>query len=344
MGRWHAHYAQQLGAEVAAVVDGSSRAASLLAARTRTAAVFDDMGTMLEALRPQVVHLCTPLASHRPLALRAIEAGAHAFVEKPLTSLASETQALLQCARERGVQVCPVHQFAFQSGVIRAREALEGLGEALHASFTICSAGGDERSRDLWDPIVADILPHPLSVLQALWPGNPLEPSGWSAASDRAGELHVRGRSGAIPVHAWISMNARPTRCDLEITCSGGSVHVNFFHGYATVRRGSPSQLDKIGQPFLIAAGTVATAAINLAARAWRREPAYPGLRALMGAFYAAARGVGSNPVPMECALAVAVVREHLIREAIPGALREAGDGGRRPAAPGERDRSRASP
>lgn len=327
MGRWHTHYAQLLGAEVAAVVDGLPQSASSLARRTRNAAVFHDMGAMLEAIRPDVVHVCTPLATHLPLAMQAVGAGAHALVEKPLTPMASEDRGLLQWAREKRVHVCPVHQFAFQRGVARACEALEHLGEALHASFTICSAGGGAQGGAALDAIVAEILPHPFSVLQVLWPRHPIRPDDWSAQSPRHGELNVQGKAGEMPVGVRVSMNARPTRCEMEVLCSDGSIHLNFFHGSAVVRHGKPSRLDKIAQPFRFAAKTVGVSAATLAGRALRREMAYPGLGTLIERFYAAARGSGDNPISAEDALAVAIVREHVIRQAIPGALPESSAG-----------------
>lgn len=325
MGRWHAYFAQRLGAEVAAVVDSTPGAAASLARRMRKAAVFGEMGAMLEAVRPHVVHICTPLSSHVPLTLQVVEAGAHALVEKPLTQMAGQTQVLLQKAREQGVHVCPVHQFGFQSGVARAAKALEGLGDALHANFTICSAGGGAETGAAFDTIVADILPHPLSILQTLWPRNPLQAHDWTAYSRRNGELHVQGSTSGIAVSVYVSMNARPTRCDLDILCSGGSIHLNFFHGYAVVRHGRPSRVDKIAQPFRFAGKTCTIAAINLAGRTLRREMAYPGLSALIGRFYAAVRGADSNPISAQDTLAAAIVREHVIQRAIPGVLLEPG-------------------
>jgi predicted dehydrogenase len=338
MGRWHAYFARRLGAEVVAVVDSAPDAASSLARGSRRAAVFTETGAMLEAVRPHVVHICTPVPSHLTLTLQVIEAGAHALVEKPLTHLAAQTQVLLQKAHEKGVHVCPVHQFGFQSGVARAAEALDGLGDALHANFTICSAGGSVRTGAALDQIVADILPHPFSILQTLWPANPLQAQDWTANSRRNGELHVEGSTGGIAVSLYVSMNARPTRCDLDILCSGGSIHLNFFHGYAIVRRGKPSRMDKVAQPFLFAGKTFAVAAINLAGRALRREVAYPGLSTLIGRFYAAARSAADSPISARDTLAAAIVREHIIQQAIPRVLLESG-ADRKPSQAGEYER-----
>ena len=320
MGRWHACFAQRAGAQVVAVADPDQTAASTLA-RRHGAAVFNDLPAMLASTCPDAIHICTPLASHMPLALQAVEAGVHVLVEKPLTATAAQTQALLARAEEKDVRICPVHQFGFQRGVGKAAAALSELGDVLHASFNFCSAGGGAQTGAALDAIVADILPHPLSILQALWPNQMLSPDSWTAMSERHGELHVRGGLSEMAVSVYVSMHARPTRCDLEIFCRGGSVHLNFFHGYAVIRRGAPSRVDKIVQPFVYAGKSLAVAAANLAGRVLRREGAYPGLSELITGFYAAVQGRDGNLITTAQTLAIATVREHLIRQAIPEVL-----------------------
>lgn len=320
MGRWHACFAWRLGAEIVAVADCNLAAANVLAQR-HGAVVFGELSDLLASARPDAIHICTPLSSHLPLALQAVEAGVHVLLEKPLTATAAQTQTLLARAGEKKVRVCPVHQFGFQRGVAKAAALLDELGEVLHANFAFCSAGGGAQTGLTLDAIVADILPHPLSILQALWPQRMLSPDDWSAVSRRHGELHARGSLGASAVSIYVSLHARPTRCDLEIFCRHGSIYLNFFHGYAVVRRGVPSRADKIAQPFVYAGKSLIVAAANLAGRAWRREGAYPGLSELIAGFYAAVQNRGETPIPAAQILTVAAVRERLIQQAIPDVL-----------------------
>lgn len=323
MGRWHARFAQRLGANIVGVADHNHAAATDLARRHGTA-VFDDLGALLTKARPDAVHICTPLPSHLPLAMQAVEAGVHVLAEKPLTATLAQTQTLLAHAAEKKVHVCPVHQFGFQRGVTKAATLLNELGEVLHANFTFCSAGGGAQSGDALDAVVADILPHPLAILQALWPKRLLSADAWSAVSYGHGELQVHGNLGDGSVNIYVSMHARPTRCELEIFCSHGSIYLNFFHGYAVVRRGTPSRADKMAQPFVYAGKSFLAAAANLAGRAWRREAAYPGLSELIAGFYAAVQGQAENPITPAQALAVAAMRERLIQQAIPEVLKRA--------------------
>lgn len=320
MGRWHACFAQHLGAEIVAVVDHNFAAANDLA-KPHGAAVFSELSALLASQHPDVTHICTPSPSHLPLAMQAIAAGVHVLVEKPLTATLAQTQTLLTSAAANKVQVCPVHQFGFQRGVAKAAVEIGNLGQVLHANFTFCSAGGGAQTGIALDAIVGEILPHPLSILQVLWPDRILAAQDWSAVSQRHGELHARGSIGDIAASLYVSMHARPTRCEAEIFCSQGSIYLNLFHGYAVVRRGQPSRADKIAQPFIFAGKSFALAAANLAGRALRREGAYPGLSELIARFYAAVQGRGDAPILAAQSLAVASVRDHLIAQTLPDTL-----------------------
>lgn len=318
MGRWHARFARKVGAEIVAVVDCDSNAASRLSRRVGNPAIFADVGTMLRLAQPDAVHVCTPLPSHLDLIAEVLKAGVHVLAEKPLTVSTDEARLLLTDAEQHRVILCPVHQYGFQRGVAQAAATLDRLGEVLHVRFTICSAGGLGKDVAKLDDIVADILPHPLSVLQRLWPANRFNFMEWSASSLRRGELHVQGKTGQINVGIYMSMNARPTCFDLEILCAGGTVKLNFFHDYAVVHSGKVSKTTKVTQPFKFAIQEIATAACNLGGRALRFETAYPGLRPLISQFYAAVRGGMPNPITREEVLSEVELREHIIRIAFP--------------------------
>ena len=53
-------------------------------------------------------------------------------------------------------------------------------------------------------------------------------------------------------------------------------MRANLFHGYATIERGTPSRLDKVGRPFVRASQELGAAMGNLAVRAAHSEHAYP--------------------------------------------------------------------
>jgi predicted dehydrogenase len=295
MGRWHARELVRAGGSLAAVADPDPRAA----------ARFPTLTSLLDATTVDVVHVCTPTESHEALVEEALAAGAHVLVEKPLAPDAQVTGRLLEAAREAGRLLCPVHQYLFQPGMLRAPEALERIGPLVQVDFVACSAGG---GADL-DQVALDIVPHALAVIHRLLPGG-LEGVRWSAARPRSGELRAYGQAGSVGVSVTVSMSGRPPRNELRAVCEGGTLELDFFHGFSHLERGGDSRRYKAARPFALSLGRAASAGANLSRRAARREPAYPGLRTLIERFYDAARTGADPPISSDEAMAVALARD----------------------------------
>jgi predicted dehydrogenase len=303
MGRWHADAVRRAGFTVGAVVDADRQRADTLAARYRARAATT-LGGVLDAV--DVVHVCTPTATHEMLAAEAIAAGRHALVEKPLAVTAAQTRALLAQASARGVLVCPVHQFPWQPGARRLADTLPALGTVRHVDFTACSAGAIAAGSADPDTIALEILPHPLSLLAHLLPAALAAP--WTACRPAPGEWRLTADAAGATVSIVVSMAGRPTVNALRVVAAGGTAHLDLFHGFAVVEDAAVSRGRKIGHPFALAAATGAAAATNLARRAASREPAYPGLRALVTRFYRAVADGTAPPVSAAEAIAIAEI------------------------------------
>jgi hypothetical protein len=110
-------------------------------------------------------------------------------------------------------------------------------------------------------------------------------------------------------------MQARPTENSLTARCDQATIRANLFHGFATIERGAASRLDKVVRPFAATSQVLRVAAANLARRAVRREPAYPGLRELVRRFHLACAGFGPSPISADESIDVARARD-MIRDA----------------------------
>lgn len=322
MGRWHADAVRRSGADVAFVVDLEHERAARLASLLRLPPTVATT-SFSDALRPNAcdaVHICTPLDTHFTLASAALAAGLHVLVEKPLAGSADETAALLEIAEERRLQLVPVHQFLFQSGVQRASRLLPEIGPVLHFDMIACSAGGAGLPASERERIALDILPHAFALLERLV-GPRVEDVEWSVVHPDSGELRLLGQFGRASVGIVVSMNGRPTRNDATITCHAGTVHLNLFHGYAVVERGAPSRAQKIARPFTASASGLAAASLNLARRAVSRERAYPGLSELVRRFYISLQGGGPSPISAAETLSVARARDRVATflDSLPG-------------------------
>jgi len=83
-------------AEIVAVCDAEPIMAEQLAMRFGITKWYDSYESMLEKERPDVVHICTPPASHATLAKVAVDFGCHVYVEKPFALTFEETDELLR--------------------------------------------------------------------------------------------------------------------------------------------------------------------------------------------------------------------------------------------------------
>lgn len=316
MGRYHADAIRRAGAQITSIVDPDQRRAEALAKRYFPAKMFPSLDDALRESRPTVVHLCTPSTLHYRQAEQALKAGAHVFAEKPLTPILDDTENLLRLAESSGLRVCPVHQFIFQNGVQRVRASLPSAGDVVQVSFVIHSAGGTGLPPEQLDTLVADILPHPLSILQFFFPGSLTSP--WLVNRPTYGELRVvgtRGSSGSssFGITIEISMNARPTQNAMTISCRNTTFHVDLFHGFAFRLPGTVSRMHKIVQPFEFSVRQFANASSNLAVRILTNEGAYPGLRRLVNLFYEALRTGENPPISSQDTLAVARARQAIL-------------------------------
>lgn len=286
MGRWHARYAARAGAEVAAIVDARADAASALQRRFPRARTFASLEDSLAAGVVDVVHVCTAAESHARLAETALRAGRHVLVEKPAAASRSEAARLVGLAREKGLRVCPVHQFPFQRGVARMAAGLGRLGELLRAEYVVRSAGGEGLAPEARRALLLGILPHPLSLFRNLL-GRGVAVDTWDVIASGEDELELAASDGGLRLRIDIGLRARPTRNELIVTGSRATARADLFHGYAVIDAGGTSRMAKAAAPLRAGTRLLWTAGTNLARRALQREPAFPGLRELIRRFYA---------------------------------------------------------
>ena len=313
MGRWHAAVASREGAQIVGVVDADLSRAKSLAARYGASA-FSSVGAMLASVRPQVAHVCTPMATHLECCRALLAAGSDVLCEKPLAAAASDVEELLETAAQGGRMVCPVHQFVMQAGVQHVCSRRDELGPITRVEFTFSSAGGGQRQGQELDAVVADIMPHAFSVLCRLLPTLDLAALAWQAVHAAPGELSAIAAANGITLSLVFSMSSRPTEAGLRVVGQRGSAQIDFFHGFAYFVDGEVSRRRKLLHPFTQATRHWTAAASNLAQRAWRRESAYPGLRTLVAAFYRAAASRGPAPLSMGEIVSTYRARDALLR------------------------------
>jgi predicted dehydrogenase len=96
----------------------------------RTTGDFDEV---LADPEVEAVVIATPVPTHPGLALRALEAGKHVFVEKPPAMRAHEMEQLCELAIERDLVLMPGHLLLYHPGVRKLKELVDAgdLGDVL---------------------------------------------------------------------------------------------------------------------------------------------------------------------------------------------------------------------
>jgi len=111
-------------ARLAAVTDVNASAAAAFAASRGTAAE-PDLDALLARGDVDVVCVCVPSGRHAEVGLRAVKAGKHLAVEKPVDVTLEAADRLIGAARDAGVALTVISQHRFDPGLIEARGLID---------------------------------------------------------------------------------------------------------------------------------------------------------------------------------------------------------------------------
>jgi predicted dehydrogenase len=122
-----------------------------------------DLEDVLADPAVDAVLLATPVFTHYELGRRCLEAGKHAFIEKPLAASAPEATQLTELAAKRHLVLMCGHTFLYSPPVRMVREMIAGgeLGELFFISSSRVNLGLHQRDAS----VVWDLGPHDFSIL-----------------------------------------------------------------------------------------------------------------------------------------------------------------------------------
>jgi predicted dehydrogenase len=308
---------------VVAVCD-PDRAAREAAARGAGARAYANLGAMLEAPRPDVLHVLTPPQSHSEIALAALRAGCHLLVEKPLAMTPGQADEMIRVARAAGVQLGVCHNFLFEPGVMRALALLRAgaLGRLVSVDlfWRIGDATRDHRLRTngwierLPGGVFQEVAPHALYLLAAFL-GAPRIASVLAKRTDGAAapgpdELRVLLESEGALGSVALSVQAEPHQVSARIHGTKMSLALDLTTNVMVKLRASGSSravrlVRSVDQSWQLLGGTLGNAVRTVCGRMRF------GHEALIGAFYANLRRGEAPPVDgAEGRLVVALLEE----------------------------------
>lgn len=121
---------------------------------------FSDVDSLLEAV--DVVDIVTPTTTHYALAEKAIMAGKHVFIEKPLTHTLQEAEKLIKLSKAHQVQVQVGHVERFNPALLAMEEiALQPMFIEAHRLAAFNPRGTDVS-------VILDLMIHDLDIILSL--------------------------------------------------------------------------------------------------------------------------------------------------------------------------------
>jgi predicted dehydrogenase len=223
LGKIHARIMQTLPEFELAVIVEPLEAARAAAAETYRVPVAADYRPWLDRIDAAIV--ATPTKFHRDVAADLLAAGKHVFVEKPLASTVSESEALVEAARRSRtvLQVGHVERFNPAWTTVRPKLAAPRLVECRReGAFTF-------RSTDVG--VVYDLMIHDIDLVASLVgePVTDVEACGQALLGRHEDTAYARLRfaSGCIAVLHASRVAASATR-QMRVRTDGESAVVDF--------------------------------------------------------------------------------------------------------------------
>lgn len=328
------------GVDVAAVCDLSVHMAEQAALRFGIRGVYTRLEAMLQEVRPEVVHVTTPPASHLSVGRIVLEHGSHAYIEKPFTLNVAEAEELAEVAVRAGTLICVGHNLAFDPAFLRLKElyAQGKLGKVVHVDVAMgYDLAGSFGTAFMGDPthwlhrlpggLAQNNISHPLSmILEFLKDGMPVV--------DSRGLRWRKQRYGDIRDEFFdelrVSITGRQTTSHLLFSCRFRPVQL-YAVAHGTERQ-AVAHLD--ARTLRVVAGAVLPGPFRKVEWAWRdaaqavretrrhianllraRLHYFEGMKELFSRFYLAIAAKGEVPIPMSEAIRVTAIMDEIFRK-----------------------------
>jgi predicted dehydrogenase/nucleoside-diphosphate-sugar epimerase len=294
MGLHHAKAIQgRRAGRIIAVADPYGDRSKLDAVLPKDIPFFTSASDLLKSVKPEVVHIATPPATHAELAMLCLAHGAHVYVEKPFTLRTAEADAVLDAARRAGRSVCAGHQLLFEAPARALVAALPLIGSVVHVEsyFSFRTVRRSRDGRSLMSPIeqLLDILPHPVyTLLAALRASDPeAAPDVVSLSVRPEGEVHAVLRAGVATGVLVVTLRGRPIESYLRVVGTNGCLRADFVRG-ALIKLPGPgtSAISIVSNPYREAVQVLVGSTRGFASRLFHAGKGYPGLVELIDAFY----------------------------------------------------------
>ncbi len=131
-----------------------------------------DFADLLRCKTLDAVVVATPVGTHHALALAALQAGKHVFVEKPLARSVAECEDLIHESARRGLTLMVGHTFLYSPVVRRIKEIVDrgDIGDIRYIASRRLNLGLYQKDIN----VTWDLAPHDISIILYILEETPL--------------------------------------------------------------------------------------------------------------------------------------------------------------------------
>lgn len=325
-------------AQLCAVCDTEPVIAEQLAARFAIPRWYSDLGELLEAEKPNVLHITTPPQSHLALTRIAVAAGCHVFLEKPIALRHCDTEAIFAVVSQAGLKLSVNYWPKFEAPALELRRLYESgtLGEIVHIESSYgYNLEGDfgmafRRDPEHWvnkmpGKLFQNVLDHILNrITPFLQDENPeinaVAFSGDPNGSEMLDELRVVIRGAKASAYATFSAHARPVGQTLRVYGTKNTAFVDFVARTIVLERKQafPSALGRLFPAFQTAKDYLGQGLGNAKRFRQARFHFFDGMRTLLTEFYQSIEHDSPPPIPYDEILRVSAMMDRIFEQVYP--------------------------
>lgn len=127
----HAQAAQELGLEMAAVVNHKTDSMAEFAKRFGISRQYENINTLLKDGDVEGLVIGTPNFLHASQAIAALRVGVHVMVEKPMAMNTREAEKMMDASAKSGAKLMVAHCWRFDEDVLWLRKESKRLGKIM---------------------------------------------------------------------------------------------------------------------------------------------------------------------------------------------------------------------
>lgn len=166
------NFAETTGAKVAAVSDLDSAKLALVQRRYPAVKTTTDFRELLSDPDIDAIAIATPVSTHFEVALLALRAGKHVWLEKPMTETSDQARQLIDEAQKRNLVLLVDHTFIYTGAVAKMNEIIKNgdLGQIYYYDSIRVNLGLFQRDVS----VISDLAVHDFSILDHLLGEHPV--------------------------------------------------------------------------------------------------------------------------------------------------------------------------